>query len=182
MIPMQDPVFGLRSSQANDGISMLMRKVDRLLEEYGESHQNSFNEVIHWVCVPAIFFSIVGLIACIPAGMMALLQPWFGNLANWALPALLLLGIYYVILSPRLAVGMVLFSAACLVFAGLLASHLPVPLWAVCLGIFAVAWVFQFVGHKVEGKKPSFLKDVQFLLIGPAWLLHHLYKKAGLRY
>lgn len=161
---------------------MRMKKVDRLLDEYGESHQNSFNEVIHWICVPAIFFSIVGLIASLPPGMMAALAPWLGNLATWALPALLVLSLYYVVLSPRLAVGMVLFSAACLVLAGLLASHLPVPLWAVCLGIFAVAWVFQFVGHKVEGKKPSFLKDVQFLLIGPAWLLHHLYKKAGVRY
>ncbi|GAA5123251.1 DUF962 domain-containing protein [Luteolibacter yonseiensis] len=159
-----------------------MRKVDRLLDEYGESHRNPLNETIHWVCVPAIFFSIIGVIACVPAGPMAGLEPWLGNQANWAFPVLLVLGIYYVILSPRLAVGMVLFSAACLVGAGLLASRLPVPLWGVCLGIFAVAWVFQFLGHRVEGKKPSFLKDVQFLLIGPAWLLHHLYKKIGLRY
>ena len=159
-----------------------MRKVDRLLGEYGESHQNSFNEIIHWVCVPAIFFSIVGLISCIPPGVMAALEPWLGNLADWALPAMLVLNIYYIFLSPRLAVGMILFSAACLWLAAFLAAHSPLPLWGVCLGIFGVAWVFQFLGHRVEGKKPSFLKDMQFLLIGPAWLLHHLYKKAGVRY
>jgi uncharacterized membrane protein YGL010W len=48
------------------------------------------------------------------------------------------------------------------------------------LGLFAAAWVGQFKGHQIEGKKPSFLKDLQFLLVGPAWLLHFVYRKAGL--
>jgi len=48
--------------------------------------------------------------------------------------------------------------------------------------IFLVAWVGQFYGHRIEGKKPSFLKDLQFLMIGPAWLLHFIYRKAGIRY
>jgi uncharacterized membrane protein YGL010W len=53
-------------------------------------------------------------------------------------------------------------------------------LWAV--GIFVVAWIGQFVGHKIEGKKPSFLEDLQFLLIGPAWLMHFIFKKMGIRF
>ena len=157
----------------------IMRKVDRLLGEYGESHQNPTNETIHWVCVPAIFFSIVGLISCIPQGPLAALPVWLGN---WAVPALGVLAIYYAILSPPLAVGMLAFSAACLGVAGFLAAHAPVPLWAICLCVFGVAWVFQFFGHHMEGKKPSFLKDVQFLLIGPAWLMHFIYRKIGIRY
>ncbi|MES2440746.1 MAG: Mpo1-like protein [Verrucomicrobiota bacterium] len=159
-----------------------MRNVDRLLGEYGESHQNALNETIHWVCVPAIFFSIVGLISCIPPGPMLTLEPWLGNCANWALPALVVLAIYYVILSPSLAVGMVLFSAGCLALAGFISAHSPVPLWAVCTGVFGISWVFQFLGHQVEGKKPSFLKDLQFLLIGPAWLMHFIYQKVGVSY
>ena len=55
-------------------------------------------------------------------------------------------------------------------------------LWAICLGIFVVAWIFQFIGHKIEGKKPSFFKDLQFLMIGPAWLLGFVYRKIGLKY
>jgi len=56
------------------------------------------------------------------------------------------------------------------------------PLWAVSLGIFALAWIGQFYGHKIEGKKPSFFKDLQFLLIGPAWLMHFVYKKMRIPY
>ncbi|HNC31482.1 MAG TPA: DUF962 domain-containing protein, partial [Cyclobacteriaceae bacterium] len=44
-----------------------MKKIDALFLEYGESHQNPTNKTIHWICVPLIFFSIVGLIASIPA-------------------------------------------------------------------------------------------------------------------
>ena len=46
---------------------MIMRKIDQLFAEYGESHQNPTNKKIHWICVPLIFFSIVGLIASIPS-------------------------------------------------------------------------------------------------------------------
>jgi uncharacterized membrane protein YGL010W len=52
--------------------------------------------------------------------------------------------------------------------------------WIVYLSIFVITWIFQFVGHKIEGKKPSFLKDLQFLLIGPIWLLHFVLKKLEL--
>ena len=44
-----------------------MRKIDALLEEYGESHKNETNKAIHWICVPLIFLSVVGLIASIPS-------------------------------------------------------------------------------------------------------------------
>ena len=54
--------------------------------------------------------------------------------------------------------------------------------WIVFLSVFVLSWIFQFIGHKIEGKKPSFLKDLQFLLVGPAWLLHFILKKLGIRY
>jgi uncharacterized membrane protein YGL010W len=90
--------------------------------------------------------------------------------------------IYYVYISPPLALGMMFFAAVCLAVANLIQLVSPVPLWLVCIVIFVLAWIFQFYGHKIEGKKPSFLKDVQFLLIGPAWLMHFIYKKLGLAY
>jgi uncharacterized membrane protein YGL010W len=48
--------------------------------------------------------------------------------------------------------------------------------------IFILAWVGQFIGHKIEGMKPSFFQDLQFLLVGPMWLMHFVFKKLGLRY
>jgi uncharacterized membrane protein YGL010W len=152
-----------------------------LLSEYGESHQNETNKAIHWICVPLIFFSVVGLIASIPSGILHSIlgeSPY----ANWATVVLMLAIIYYVSLSIPLSLGMVLFSLLCIFLTNVIAQANIAPLWLVSVIIFIVAWIGQFYGHKVEGKKPSFLKDLQFLLIGPAWLMHFIYKKIGIPY
>ena len=159
-----------------------MRKIDQLLSEYGESHQNSTNKTIHWICVPLIFLSVVGLIASIPSSLVQSVLGENNPYANWAAIALILVLIYYVSLSIPLSVGMMLFGALCLFIVNFIAQANVAPLWVVSLFIFFVAWVGQFYGHKVEGKKPSFLKDVQFLLIGPAWLMHFIYKRVGIPY
>jgi uncharacterized membrane protein YGL010W len=77
---------------------------------------------------------------------------------------------------------MALFSLACLLAARWLDVQAPWPLWAISLVVFALAWIGQFIGHHIEGKKPSFLKDLAFLLIGPAWLLAKLYRRFGIPY
>lgn len=159
-----------------------MRKIDQLLSEYGESHQNATNKAIHWICVPLIFFSIIGLIASIPSG---LIQPILGEgnpYANWATVLLVLATAYYVSLSITLSLGMMLFSAFCLFLAKTIVAINIAPLWMVSIIIFVLAWIGQFYGHKVEGKKPSFFKDLQFLMIGPAWLMHFIYKRLGIPY
>jgi len=159
-----------------------MRKIDQLLAEYGESHQNATNKAIHWICVPAIFFSIVGLIASIPAGPVRSIVGEGNPYANWAAVILMLVLAYYISLSISLTVGMLLFGAFCLFLVNVVVRLNLAPLWLVCVIVFVVAWIGQFYGHKVEGKKPSFFKDVQFLLIGPAWLMHFIYKKLGIPY
>jgi uncharacterized membrane protein YGL010W len=158
-----------------------MRKIDSLLSEYGESHQNSTNKMIHWICVPAIFFSIMGLIWSIPSGFLQnniAASPY----ANWATFALVLVLAYYISLSFSLTLGMAIFSIICLFLANRIEMLGIAPLWQISLAIFVIAWIGQFYGHKVEGKKPSFLKDIQFLMIGPAWLMHFIYKKLGIPY
>lgn len=159
-----------------------MRKIDQLLSEYGESHQNATNKTIHWICVPLIFFSIVGLIASIPSGFVQSFLGQGNAYANWATVTLIVVTAYYVSLSIPLSIGMVLFALLCLYVAKVIVSFDIAPLWMVSIIIFVVAWIGQFYGHKVEGKKPSFLKDLQFLLVGPAWLMHFIYKKLGIPY
>jgi len=158
------------------------RKIEQLLTEYGLSHQNPINKKIHWICVPAIFFSIVGLIYSIPTRPIDFLVPYMGPFANWATLALILVLFYYYTLSPPLALGMFLFASFCMFLSNLITIVSPVPLWSICLVIFVLSWLFQLYGHKIEGKKPSFLKDIQFLLIGPAWLMHFIYKRFGFAY
>lgn len=149
------------------------------LDKYGESHQNATNKLIHWVCVPAILFSLFGMLYAIPfPGGRSLFT-------NWATVGLVLALIFYIRLSWGMffgigVVGLLLLLGNDALYhavgqdAGLLA-------WS-SLGIFVAAWIGQFIGHKIEGAKPSFLEDVQFLMIGPAWLLHFIYKKIGLSY
>lgn len=153
--------------------------VQHLLDEYGESHQNPTNKLVHWVCVPLIMFSILGLLwsVPVPAGLHAF-SPWL----NWATAVMVLAVAYYLRLSGRLAVGMVLVWILMAALLRVVEAAAVLPLWAVCLLVFVLAWAGQFWGHKVEGKKPSFLKDVQFLLIGPLWLLHFIYRRLGWRY
>jgi len=154
------------------------RKIDALLLEYGESHQNPTNKAIHWICVPAIVWSVLALIWSLPVPAV------FAQIAylNWMT---LLLGVtilYYLAVSWRLAIGFLGFAAICLGLVLWYEQKFSVPLWEFAIAVFVVAWIGQFWGHKIEGKKPSFFKDVQFLLIGPAWLLHFLYKRAGISY
>lgn len=154
------------------------RLVDRLLAEYGSSHQNPTNKLIHWICVPAIVWSVVALLWAIPTPAFFDAVP----LLNWATLTLLASLGYYVYMSPSLAAGFFAFAAACMGSIVAYEGLTTFPLWAAALIVFTVAWVFQFIGHRIEGQKPSFLEDVQFLLIGPAWLMHFLYRRAGLRY
>lgn len=159
-----------------------MKSLDMWFEEYSESHRNPVNKLIHWICVPSIFFSIVGLLVSIPSEILEELLPdSVSILANWATPALLLVMIFYFRHSFTMGLAMTVFSMVCIIGAQAL-SLLPVPLWLLSLIIFAVAWIGQFYGHKVEGKKPSFFQDIQFLLIGPAWLMSFIFRGVGLRY
>lgn len=155
------------------------KTADQWFAEYGDSHQDFTNELIHWICVPVIFFSVVGLVWSIPVpGFINAALPGF----RWSLPVIVAVMVFYVRLSSTLALGLLFFILGCYGIIHELALNAPRPVWQICLGLFVLAWIGQFIGHKIEGKKPSFLHDLVFLLIGPAWLLHFIYKKIGLRY
>lgn len=147
-----------------------MRTLQDWFNEYSVSHQNKTNKAIHYICVPAIFFSIVGLLMSIPNGILNFLPSFF---ANWAFIALCLVSVFYFRLSVKMGMQIVLFSLGCLLLNYYIGQQ--VSLWKFSLLVFGLAWIGQFYGHKVEGKKPSFFKDLQFLLIGPAWVIHSIF-------
>ena len=128
------------------------------LADYAVSHQHPINKKIHWLCVPTIFASILGM------GMS-----WQ---AAFTLVLIALVMLFYLRLSTQLFIAMGMFVLFCLAAIAIL----PVgfKFW---FGVFVVAWIGQFVGHKIEGKKPSFFEDLQFLLIGPAWVANSLSEK-----
>ncbi len=157
---------------------MALRSVQSWLDEYGESHQNPTNKLIHWICVPVIVFSVVGILWSLPVpAAFASISPAM----NWAVLFAMAAVVYYFILSPSLAIGMVLILAAMLSLAHWIAMS-SASLVAVSVAVFVLAWIGQFIGHRIEGKKPSFFKDLLFLMIGPVWLLAFVYRKFGIRY
>jgi uncharacterized membrane protein YGL010W len=155
-----------------------MRTVNQWLSEYGESHQNPLNKRLHWICVPIIVLSLVGLLWSLPVPS-AFRE--ISSLLNWGTLLLLFAVLYYFAMSWSLALGMALFVAIVISLVTAL-DRLPWSLWMTCLSLFVVSWIGQFIGHHYEGKRPSFFKDVQFLMIGPLWLLSFIYRKLGIPY
>jgi uncharacterized membrane protein YGL010W len=152
-----------------------MRNVDALLNAYSASHQNKTNKKIHWICVPAIMLSLLGILWSLPFPVKG------SPLINWATILIVSSLIYYFFLSWQLALGMLINSFLMILILQWMGGF-SVPLWQIAITIFIVAWVGQFIGHNIEGKRPSFFKDIQFLLIGPVWLLADAYRKFHLKY
>ncbi len=153
-----------------------MKTIQQWLDEYCVSHQNPTNKAKHWICVPLIFFSVIGMLYSIqfPVQLVGALK------LNMAIIILAVVTVYYFLLSRTLSVGMLFFSLLCIGLCFVIQQVTTLPLWGICIGIFVLAWIGQFYGHKVEGKKPSFFKDLQYLMIGPAWLMSFVYKKLGI--
>ncbi len=168
--------FVMRFAQA---YGLGMRSADQWLDEYGSSHRNPTNEALHWICVPVILWCVLGLLWIIP---------FPGNIrgavpaANWATLIALLAIIYYAFLSLPLALGILPLLALMLWSIDALSGNAFAPLWLICVTLFVLAWIGQFIGHAIEKKRPSFFKDVQFLLIGPMWLLSNVYRRFGIRF
>ena len=165
-----------------------MRNADEWFEAYGESHQNPVNKRIHWICVPLIFTSLVGLLWGVQLPLSiegSFLEIPLTDYLNLGSLLLVLALSYYSLISITLTIGMVLVSTLSIlgVF-GLqrLGESIGISLAQFSILIFILAWIGQFIGHKIEGKKPSFFEDLQFLLIGPLWLLGFIYRRFGISY
>jgi len=155
-----------------------MRSAVQWLDEYGVSHRNPTNKLLHWICVPVIVWCVIGLLWSLPFPRLE--APPI--IANWASVAVALALIYYALLSVPLALGALPVMAGMIWSIDRLQGSMKAPVWSVCVALFVLAWIGQFVGHAIEGRRPSFFKDVQFLLIGPLWLLADLYGRLGMRF
>ena len=141
--------------------------LEKRLSTYGESHRNPKNILIHKFCVPAIVLSIIGILSTIPFPWSV--NPW----VHWGTVLSIGMLVYYFLLSVSYALFMCLYVGICMGIVYFTKSALElnqaIVLW---IGIFIIAWIGQFIGHKIEGKKPSFFDDIRYLLVGPLWVFH----------
>jgi uncharacterized membrane protein YGL010W len=160
-----------------------MTTIQDWFDAYGQSHRNKINKAIHWICVPLIFYSLIGILSLIKFGFLQGLvpEPWMPYLHLGTL--LVLFGVvFFLRLSRSIALGMVVVSGIILYLVHMAQLSFGTDVWKFFVGIFVISWIGQFIGHKIEGAKPSFFDDLKFLMIGPAWLLHFIYRKVGLKY
>lgn len=152
------------------------RPIDRLIAQYASDHQNPTNRMIHTVCVPAILWTTVALIWPIP-------MPGIGGPGVWAAIGIALALAYYNRLSAVLAFAMLAAFFGCAALSHLVYSFVgPVGTWVTAGVVFVAAWIAQFVGHGIEGKRPSFFTDLQYLLIGPLWVAAKALGRFGVAY
>jgi len=158
---------------------MTRKTADDWFAEYAVCHQNPTNKAIHWICIPLIILSLIGLLweFSLPGTAR-----YDSPLLNWGMLVIAVCMLFYLRLSLPLAAGMFLVAAAAV---GILVAYQSAgigPVWIASLIVFVAAWIGQFIGHKIEGQKPAFFEDLQFLLIGPIWLLAFIYRKLGIPY
>ena len=152
-----------------------MKTAQEYFDEYAQSHQNETNQLIHYICVPLIFLSVIGLLMSVPTTFLEDNIKLYNPLVeNWAFVIGILLSIFYARLGFWYLIKMLLVIMLSIVINYWIGNN--INLLTASIIIFVGAWIGQFYGHKVEGAKPSFLKDIEFLLIGPLWVMEKLTK------
>ncbi|MGZ3789369.1 MAG: Mpo1 family 2-hydroxy fatty acid dioxygenase [Bacteriovorax sp.] len=149
-----------------------MNRLERYLNEYALSHQNKTNVLIHKICVPAIMFSVLGILKAMPVPDS---WPLWLDLSYFAIAGSLIF--YGGLKNIRVLLAMALFFVPQV----LILEFLRPRFFLLSLFIFVVAWILQFIGHKIEGKRPSFFKDLFFLLIGPVWVVTFFAEQMGIK-
>ena len=152
------------------------------LTEYNQYHKNETNKAIHWICIPLIIFSLFGLLNQIPLSYQITYKTFTIQIDAYLI-FIIIVTLFYLRLSMPLAFGMLIISIL-LKLAINQISLLPFQInfhSYLYSSIFIIAWVGQFLGHKIEGEKPAFFKDLQFLLIGPLWQLSFIYNKLNIK-
>jgi uncharacterized membrane protein YGL010W len=155
------------------------RPIDRWFASYAHDHQHPANRLIHWIAVPLILWSVIAILWTIPV-----LATWFRP-GLWSALAMFFAWMFYYRASRRIGLGMLaVFVAMAWLTRWLYYALGREQLLYVAIGVFVVAWVAQFIGHSklFEGKRPSFLTDLRYLLVGPAWLLSKVYRRLGWRW
>lgn len=165
-----------RSDDTDDSATGARRPVDVWLGNYADDHRNATNVIIHWICVPLILWCVIALLWTVPV------PAWLGRPGFVAGVGMFVALNFYLRLSRTLGLAMfALFVVLGLTTEALYRALGPVDLRWLAGGVFVLAWIAQFAGHVLEGRRPSFLTDLMYLLIGPAWIVAKLLRRAGVQ-
>ncbi len=160
-----------------------MKTLTEQLSQYANYHRDKRNLLTHFIGIPMIVLAI-----------LVFLSRWFfvqvpvpmGDEIRYmsitfALLAGLAASLYYLLLDLRYGIAMtLLIGVGCWIASKVAMQGLAT--WLITgVSLFVVGWIFQFVGHYFEGKKPAFVDDLMGLIIGPLFVLAELGFLLGLR-
>ena len=151
-----------------------MKTITEHLIGYAAYHRNQRNIITHLIGIPMIVIALEILLS----------RPtWF--IANLPIsPAIIvsaLAALFYLKLDRPLGVLMTLLLGLA-VWLGSTVALLETHLWLSWgIGLFIVGWIFQFIGHYFEGRKPAFVDDIMGLAIGPLFVVAEVVFMLGLK-
>lgn len=148
------------------------------LQHYAAHHQHRVNRLLHAVSIPVLVVGLTGLLWSLPVPDAF---PSISPALNWGTTFLLAAVVYYFIMSIPLALGMLPFVLLVTGILGWLDALTP-PLWQICLALFLGACSLQMIGHMIETGRSHLARDLQYLMIGPVWLLAGIYRRLGVPY
>ena len=140
--------------------------LEQWLDLYASSHTNPTNKLIHKICVPLIVWSVLALAYSIPNLAIGPVQVGLFHI--------IVIGGLYFYFNLGKNVGMAMVAMISFCFLLLLLIEQTSYLWQIALVVFVISWIFQFYGHHVEKKRPSFADDLKFLLVGPLWVMRYM--------
>lgn len=154
-----------------------MRTINEWFDNYSRHHQDPVNRLIHWICVPAITWSVIAALWAIPVPAS------IGRPGFWCGLVMIASFAFYWKMSKPVGIAMLLVFVVFGLITELLYRAIgPMNLLWSAVAVFVAAWIGQFIGHAVEGARPSFITDLVYLLIGPAWLAGKVMRRLDIDY
>lgn len=153
-----------------------MSETDGWLQQYEQTHQDMTYPTVYWAAVPMVVLGTVGILWTLPIP-----DEFFeiSPLLNWGTVFLMATAVYYFIISVSLAIGMLPFLLGIAGIQSWLASSAFSPL-RVSIGLLVAGIIGLWMGHRNQGSLRPVLRDLQLMMIGPAWLLSVLYRRIGI--
>ena len=141
-----------------------MTPIQDLFKEYEQTHRHPVNQMFHMICIPFLVWSVLGVLWSFKIS--------YGGLINGATIVVPLAILYYSTFSRQLAFILFLVGAVMLTFCAYFDRHSLLVLLSII--VFFLSWTGQLVGYHFEGMRPTFFRDLQFLLIAPIWIMARL--------
>ncbi|MFC0516309.1 Mpo1-like protein [Mucilaginibacter angelicae] len=159
------------------------RPVDRYFREYEEAHQEKVNQVIHYICIPTLAFSVFGLIWSIPFPHLAFLGVYNGYF-NWASFVIAIAIYFYLKLSPIISYFILFillgFSYGIMELVSWQQAGGP-AMWLLCISVFIPSLSALLIGNIREPQYATKGLNIKSLIIAPAYLLNQLLNKLRIK-